>query len=906
MKPDGDEETHQGNMCVANIDNAQDGADKLVTGSFQGLLRIYYPRQAGFRVTDLMLEQNLEEPILQVAAGRFSSNTNGVALAVLHPRRLVVYTVSAMKGQDNETSYYDLKRAYVHNLDRTAYNFCYGSFGKGHDSDYICVQSMDGQLQMIEQERLAFSRFLNNFLCPGPLDYVPEIDAFVTMNSNMELQCYKYQMLSSSSGKKQSEMKESNLVSTKKVQVDWSLNLGEPAVAIKVCRFTEGLASGDADIMVLGERTLFAVSPKGEIRSQKKLDYDPSCLLAYKVSDAEDATNNLMVGNYQQSMMIYKGNQLVWAARLNSAPVCLAVGNFGSVKGFVCSLNDECQAMVTYMGTDPPMQGVNTGDNKDLDYEAMDAEHRRLLKVIRQANTGNLTEPSDKLSLRAQVPETLSTGRDEDMFPNDDDCARNDQGKFISVMVKLFVGYNGRDELNDVSISLKVPPAFMIQQSNILLPSLRGGNRTPLVLNLRFRVSKSIVPCEMTVPVVAAYTTATGEPRTARTTIELPLCLACFCVPPLKNCQYMFTLDTNRPPPSLIDLFGDVLNPAMEQHPDVKRTAANVMTIIYHATGIDVTILVSKKSGRYRLQSGSFEALSLVTRVLTAKMEHHFKDDKGGEPFTVSFKELLPLHDYFVLIDKHHEKRKKMDELRKVLEDRAHQFRVVQKRLLVRFKDKNPTPLSQLDVLFNDTYNSLLKLGEQMKNTEDDLKDATTHLVCATQLMVFLIRFKYGLDEENFAVLRQYLSSTVTDSLDQGWEEVTDASMTHLLRTVLAKNARDSATVAQPLKPLEDTTKFKRHIQIVCDRLQKGLRLVPLTEGGKSKGNKNKSASVSIAAVVQKEDDPIEEKEEPAEEKEEVKVEDEEQFDVEDQAGDEDRLVSGEAEVEFDGEDEDY
>jgi len=868
VKPDGDEETHQGNMCVANIDNAADGADKLITGSFQGLLRIYYPRQAGFRVTDLMLEQNLEEPILQLDAGRFSSNTNGLALAVLHPRRLVVYTVSAMKGQDDETSYYDLKRAYVHNLDRTAYNFCFGHFGGGHDQDYICVQSMDGQLQLFEQERLAFSRFLNDFLCPGPLCYVPKLDSFVTINSNMGLQCYKYQMLSSSSGMKQSEMKDSNLVSTKKVQVDWSLNLGEAALALHVARFSEGLSPGECDIVVLGERTLFTVTSKGDIRSQKKLDFNPSCLVAYAVSKEEDAMQNLIMGNYQQSMMIYKDTQLVWAARLQSAPVCLAVGTFGGVRGFVCSLNDECQAVITYMGTDPPMQGVNTGDNKDLDYEAMDAEHKRLLKVIRQANTGNLTEPSDKLTLRAQIPDALFAGRDEDVFPNDDDCARNDQGGFVSVMVKLFVGYTGRDEVNDVSISLKVPPAFMTQQTNILLPSLRGGNRTPLVLNLRFRVSKSIVPCEMTVPVVAAYTTATGEPRTARTTIDLPMLLCCYAVPPLKNCQYMFTLDTNRPPPSLIDLFGGVLNPAMAQHPDVKRTAPNVMTIIYYGSGLDVTILVSKKSGRYRLQSGSFEALSLMTRLLVERMEAHFKNDKGSEPFTVSFKELLPLHDYFVLIDKHHEKRVKMQELRKVLEDRAHQFRVVQKRLLVRFKDKNPTPLSQLDVLFNDTYNSLLELGDQMQNTEDGLKDATNHLVCATQLMVFLIRFKYGLDEENFTVLNHYLSSTVTDSLDQGWEEVTDAAMTHLLRTVLAKNARDSATVAQPLKPLEDTTKFKRHIQIVCDRLQKGLRLVPLTGSGGGKAGNSKSASASIAAVVQREDAPIEPSPEPEEKEE--------------------------------------
>ena len=38
----------------------------------------------------------------------------------------------------------------------------------------------------------------------------------------------------------------------------------------------------------------------------------------------------------------------------------------------------------------------------------------------------------------------------------------------------------------------------------------------------------------------------------------------------------------------------------------------------------------------------------------------------------------------------------------------------------------------------------------------------------------------------------------------------------------LAKNAKESASVPAPLKILKSTTKFKKHITIVCDRLGKG------------------------------------------------------------------------------------
>ncbi len=42
-----------------------------MTGSFSGLLRIYKPQKNKFQVADLLLEQQLEQPILQIELGRF-------------------------------------------------------------------------------------------------------------------------------------------------------------------------------------------------------------------------------------------------------------------------------------------------------------------------------------------------------------------------------------------------------------------------------------------------------------------------------------------------------------------------------------------------------------------------------------------------------------------------------------------------------------------------------------------------------------------------------------------------------------------------------------------------------------------------------------------------------------------
>ena len=53
-------------MCIGNVDNEKGNQSKVVCGSLSGYLRIYYPRQPEYKIEDLMLEQQMGEPILQV------------------------------------------------------------------------------------------------------------------------------------------------------------------------------------------------------------------------------------------------------------------------------------------------------------------------------------------------------------------------------------------------------------------------------------------------------------------------------------------------------------------------------------------------------------------------------------------------------------------------------------------------------------------------------------------------------------------------------------------------------------------------------------------------------------------------------------------------------------------------
>lgn len=87
------------------------------------------------------------------------------------------------------------------------------------------------------------------------------------------------------------------------------------------------------------------------------------------------------------------------------------------------------------------------------------------------------------------------------------------------------------------------------------------------------------------------------------------------------------------------------------------------------------------------------------------------------------------------------------------------------------------------------------------------------------------ISYRFALDEESFELLQSYLTTDVNDGADQGWEECVEAAMTHLLRTSLSKSTKDAVNVSTQLVPLTDTTKLKKQISVVCERLARGATL---------------------------------------------------------------------------------
>lgn len=98
------------------------------------------------------------------------------------------------------------------------------------------------------------------------------------------------------------------------------------------------------------------------------------------------------------------------------------------------------------------------------------------------------------------------------------------------------------------------------------------------------------------------------------------------------------------------------------------------------------------------------------------------------------------------------------------LNSAAHQYRVVEKRLLVHFRARNPSPLGRLDVLSEETYLRLVDLGEEVQRAQGRLTASARNLGCAVRLLALLMQYRFQLGWKDHALLLAHLQPDVTDT----------------------------------------------------------------------------------------------------------------------------------------------
>ncbi|XP_075683057.1 protein PTHB1 isoform X2 [Rhinoderma darwinii] len=814
------EEFDQGCLTVADVDNSGSGQDKIIVGSYSGFLRIFSPHPLkagdGIQAEDLLLEVQLRDSVLQVEVGKFVSGTELLHLAVLHLKKLCVYSVSGTLGNVEHGNQYQIKLMYEHNLQRTACNMTHGPFGGVKGRDLICIQSMDGMLMFFEQESYAFGRYLPGFLLPGPLRYSPKTDSFVTVSSCRQVESYKYQVLAvATDADTKKEIEQQKIGSGKKLLADWILNIGEQALDISIVSFNHTAFS----IFVLGERSVFCLKENGQIRFMKKLEYSPSCFLPY--CSVSEGTINSLVGNHNNMLLVYQDVTLKWAAQLPHTPVAVKVANFQDMKGIIVTLSDSGQLQCSYFGTDPSLFQAPKVESRDVNYEELDTEMKELQRIIKDATkTQDILpkiEKEDNLTLVASVSPVL------DAVSQAVDSAVESEA-VPSVTVKFCI--RARLHVQKTVLSISVPHFLALTQDKFIFYSIEPGISKSASVSVFLK--GNCPPADLEGSAVVSYSTPTGVPRVAQCKFRLPLRLVCLPIQPSKAANHKLTIDTNKPPVNLVNLFPDFV-----QCGDDDQVSVLGFQLL---AGQKVTLLASKTSQRYRIQSEKFEDLWLITKEIIVRFEEYFLK-QGIKDFTCSFSGPIPLQEYFELIDQHFELRMNTEKYENLLSERAVQFRAIQKLLLTRFKDKTPAPLQNLDTLLDGTYRQVIGIADATEELQNNLFRAFIKLKTATQLVIVLIGLWQKLSKDQISILEATFLPLQQDGQELGWEETVDAALSHLLRTCLSKSSKEQAlNLTSQLSIPKDTSKLKKHITLLCDRLAKGGRLSLSADSGSQQG----------------------------------------------------------------------
>ncbi|XP_056142912.1 protein PTHB1 [Lampris incognitus] len=814
------EEFDQGCLCVGDVDNSGSGHDKVVVGSYMGMLRIFCPHadklgEGGQSLADAqLLEIQLPDSIIQVEVGKFVSCSELLHLAVLHPRKLSVYSVSGMVGNVEHGAQYQLKLVYEHNLQRTACNMTTGPFGgvTGHHS--LCIQSMDGMLMFFEQESYSFGRFLPGFLLPGPLVYCPRTDTFLTVSSARQLESYKYETLAVATEAENRQDTGGPLkTGGKRLTPDWTFILGEQALDLSVPSFSHSASS----VFILGERNLYCLRDNGQIRFMKKLEYNPSCFLPY--TSVTDGTTNLLLGNHTNMLLVYQDVTLKWAAQLPCVPVAVRLANLPELRGVVVTLSSDGHLQCSYMGTDPSFFSTPKVDAREADYQQVDAEMRSLQKFIREATKTQDILPKADTEEDLAVTATVCTSMDS---PSQALIQDIDGLLVPSVTVKVKV--KASSPLHGCKLTVCVQPPLAVTQDQFALEPMDMGSSS--VVEFSAFLNGHYPPADLTGDIAVSYSSPTGVPRVLQSKFSLPLILVCVPSSPAKSANHKITIETNKPPVSISSIFPEFFEKSADKE-------GNSLAFQF-LSGARVTVLASKTSQRYRVQSDSFEDMWLVVKELVQRFEQHFTR-LGVKDFRNSFSGPLPLAEYFQAVDHHFQLRVSAQQYQDLLAERAVQFRAIQRRLLTRFKDKTPAPLQNLDSLLDGTYHQVIALAEAAEETRVRLEQAFVHLRSSSHLLVLLLSLWQGLTPDQTAILEATLLPLLRDTPTLGWEESCDAAVSHLLRTCLSRSPKDQATsLAQTGGPVlglpRDTTRLKKHITLLCDRIGKGGRLTLASE----------------------------------------------------------------------------
>lgn len=161
-------------------------------------------------------------------------------------------------------------------------------------------------------------------------------------------------------------------------------------------------------------------------------------------------------------------------------------------------------------------------------------------QVIRDSQSENKVEASDKLHIRAQLPKSIENESPggvtlpPTLVPLHSHLGNTTDGPYVKILVRLYLSYSSDKPATQVSLTIDAPGSFHIVPKNILLAKVSGVKSTPLMVKVFFYATRNNLPTTLDAVVTASYVSHSGEPRV--TSIPLvsfpstPFLVVFFCI----------------------------------------------------------------------------------------------------------------------------------------------------------------------------------------------------------------------------------------------------------------------------------------------------------------------------------------------------------------------------------------
>lgn len=539
--------------------------------------------------------------------------------------------------------------------------------------DFICVQSLDGSLSFFEQETPTFSRVLPDHLLPGPFTYCSTTDSFVVGSSSRSIDCYRYQIIAIAKDSKNTKDSSS---AGKRIVADWSLVLGETVIDLQVV----AREKRSDFILAMGERNLFVAGEDGSLFFVTKFDFCPVSLMAYMNGE----TLMTIIVTEFCTLLCFAFRSLKWAARMSFPAIALRRAHVSDVAGVIVALSESGELAACYLGTNPSIALLSVvGEKQQLNYEEAEKELTELRKTIR--SFGEDAAGGPMASVRASKSPLLQI-----LVTEVGDSMHLDTRQEVS-SIAYKITLKSESRLHDVRLTIDVP--FPLRSHDRCFSIEEIVPNDPIFKSVVVFSDGKALPPSLHMNTTAVFFTEMDAPRICSMNHALNMKLISKLSTLPSDDSDSFTIPLNvvsSSPLRLHDVYPEFLTASDYINEMVIETIIN--------SDLTAVSLTSKATQcKIAIRSRSMHCLTLVSSNLIRKIR------SLGLRFDAALfeRKCLPVAYFFELIDKHLALQQEKQVMTNKLSEHAAHFRSVEKRFLVRLKDRNPAPTSDIENLIS-------------------------------------------------------------------------------------------------------------------------------------------------------------------------------------------------------------